>query len=48
MKITDEMKKGSAHQVFRMARANAKWAGQREKRRIAREAAEQEKAARKK
>ena len=48
MKITDEMRKGSVYQVFRMARANAKWAGQREKRRIAREAAEQEKAARKK
>lgn len=48
MKITDDMKKGSVYQVFRMARANAKWAGQREKRRIAREAAEQEKAARKK
>merc|ERR1712048_903118 len=47
-KITDDMKKGSVYQAFHMAKANVKFAGQREKRRVAREAAEAEKKARKK
>ena len=47
-KITEEMKKGSVYQAFHMARANVKYAGQREKRAAARKAAEEEKKARKK
>merc|ERR1711879_374836 len=47
-KITEDMKKGSVYQAFHMAKANVKFAGQREKRRFAREAAEAEKKARKK
>merc|ERR1711874_332541 len=47
-KITEDMKKGSVYQAFHMAKANVKFAGQREKRRVAREAAEAEKKARKK
>merc|ERR1711994_325515 len=46
--ITADMKKGSVYQAFHMARANTKYAGQREKRRLARLAAEEEKKARKK
>merc|ERR1712071_267339 len=46
--ITEEMKKGSVYQAFHMARANVKFAGQREKRRLARLAAEEEKKSRKK
>jgi len=46
--ITAEMKKGSVYQAFHMARANTKYAGQREKRRLARLAAEEEKKSRKK
>merc|ERR1711981_1203674 len=45
---TEEMKKGSVYQAFHMARANVKYAGQREKRRLARLAAEEEKKSRKK
>ena len=47
-KIDAEMKKGSVYQAFHMARANVKYAGQREKRAAARKAAEEEKKARKK
>ena len=46
--ITEDMKKGSVYQAFHMARANVKFAGQREKRRLARLAAEEEKKSRKK
>merc|ERR1712173_138483 len=46
--ISDEDRKGSVYQAFHMAKANSKWAGQREKRRLAREAAAAEKAGRKK
>jgi len=46
--ISDADRKGSVYQAFHMAKANTKWAGQREKRRIAREAAAAEKAGRKK
>merc|ERR1712241_1647501 len=47
-KVDAEMKKGSVYQAFDMARANVKYAGQREKRAAARKAAEEEKKARKK
>merc|ERR1712141_411046 len=47
-KITEDMKKGSVYQAFHVARANVKYAGQREKRRLARLAAEEEKKSRKK
>jgi len=46
--ISDADRKGSVYQAFHMAKANAKYAGKREKRRIAREAAAAEKAGRKK
>merc|ERR1711974_475048 len=47
-KITAEMAKGSCYQAFHMARANVKYAGQREKRRLKRLAEEEEKKTRKK
>merc|ERR1739848_681410 len=47
-KITEDMKKGSVYQAFHMAKANTKYAGQREKRRKIREAEEAEKKSRKK
>merc|ERR1712036_56657 len=47
-KITAEMQKGSCYQAFHMARANVKYAGQREKRRLKRLAEEEEKKTRKK
>merc|ERR1712029_131788 len=47
-KIEEADRKGSVYQAFHMARANAKYAGQRQKRREAKAAAEAEKAGRKK
>jgi large subunit ribosomal protein L13e len=47
-KITADMQKGSVYQAFHMARANVKYAGQREKRRLKRLAEEEEKKSRKK
>merc|ERR1712203_113038 len=47
-KIEEADRKGSVYQAFHMARANAKYAGQRKKRRDAKAAAEAEKAGRKK
>merc|ERR1712080_624484 len=46
--ITAADKKGSVYQAFHMARANSKWAGQREKRRIQKAAEAADKAGRKK
>jgi large subunit ribosomal protein L13e len=47
-KITADMKKGSVYHAFHMAKANVKFAGQREKRRKQREAEAEEKKSRKK
>ena len=46
--ITAADKKGCVYQAFHMAKANAKWAGQREKRRIQKEQEAADKAGRKK